>query len=500
MKKRKITPKKLAKKILSDDDVHFTEFHGRKSAWDRRLTGTENQEFSKLIKRYTKSLENKHVSKRAKYIESTLKRAGYNEIEDIEKDFGETVRNFKNHQRYYVKFQDTMIIGIQFGNIREKPITEGVHVAGAHIDSPGIVARIRKLKENFNLGYMLCAPHGGIEPKDWFNEPMVMHFKGESKDEKGKRQPLEFAIGDQNGDPCFIFNEGSVHLTDKTPEIYNLEAILGSKPYPNKTFDPTKRIILNIMNEFYKRYGLTEKDFEKADIWFLPERKPLEIGIDKSMIGAYGQDNWAGAFALLQGFIRAKQPKYTKMAIWYDKEEIGDEGKGSIAVDFIGQVLLPALAYQSKKNLRHHYESMGKSWSMFVDVSGPINPFNPEDHDPRDSAFFSSGVVIPPHSGEVGRFSGNITTPEFMGAITYLFEKNKIPYQISLMGRADNLTANSSSDFHNWAWGEGIDIGISALGLHRTMETISKRDLLELIRAIKSFYLIDDHKNYLIKK
>ena len=148
-----------------------------------------------------------------------------------------------------------------------------------------------------------------------------------------------------------------------------LEAIIGSEPYPDREYDPKKRIILNAMKVLHDKYGITEYDLEDCELWFLPHQKPEFIGIDKSMISGFGQDNWATAFPLLDGFLNAKKPFYTKIAIFYDREEVGDSGRGGLGTSFFTEILFFFFAYVVNTELGHQYRMIEKSWRLFADVA-----------------------------------------------------------------------------------------------------------------------------------
>jgi len=492
--------RELADKLLSNHDVHITEFHGRRSAWDFLRGKTERAAFDRFIRKFLRSLKNRHILQRADYIQKELESAGYEKhtIGSLQETFGGVQRKSRIGQRYYVRFQDTMVVAVQFG---KRPITEGMHMAAAHIDSPAVVSRIKVPKQAFNIAYALCTSYGGIEPKDVFNKQLSMYFHGIVKDKKGKRKRLEFSLGNENGDPCFVIAEGSLHLNESNnPEPCDLEAIIGSKPHPDKTFDPRKRIILAVMRELNKKYDLTEYDLEDGELWFFPAEQAREVGVDKSAISSYGMDNWACAFPLLHGFLSAKQPEYTKVAVFYDNEENCDTGRGSWDTSFFDLLLLPALAYQRKKGTGHHYESLEKSWSLFADVSEPINSYSPSTQDPLNNSYFGSGVAICPSSGDSGR-GGYIVNPAFISAMKTIFNENKVCHQTGIMGRYDEKTAGASDTFHSYVWGGGIDIGVPVLGLHRfTSEVCSKIDVWHTAKAIHAFFSVKDHSKYLLRR
>src|SRR3989344_2367104 len=261
---RKKTP--LERALLNETDIHTTPYHGRISAWDT-LSKREENRFQEFIDAYFKSLRNKHVRERVSFIEHRLKQNQYRPLEEV---LGESIEttlqtetpfSMRSGQRYYVKFEDSLIVALQIG---QRPIIEGMHLIGAHIDSPGIVGRIRKLDQNYNLCYFLCTIRGGLMPKDFFNTPMSLYFHGTRSKGKRKDTIVDFSLGELNGEPHVIFPEQSYHLDEEeeSPKIHQLQAIVGNKPYPSQRVDPRKRIKLNVAYELFKQHKITEFDLE----------------------------------------------------------------------------------------------------------------------------------------------------------------------------------------------------------------------------------------------
>ena len=61
-------------------------------------------------------------------------------------------------------------------------------------------------------------------------------------------------------------------------------------------------------------------------------------GLDRSLVGAYGQDDRVCAYTALMAEIAAKNPVRTTVTILADKEEIGSEGNTGMNSDFLKDV------------------------------------------------------------------------------------------------------------------------------------------------------------------
>ena len=116
-----------------------------------------------------------------------------------------------------------------------------------------------------------------------------------------------------------------------------LNIVIGSYPYlDDDVKDAVKLKVLDILNQMY---GITEKDFLRAEIEMVPAFKAKDVGFDRSMIGAYGQDDRVCAYTALQAEIQVKNPVYTTVTVLTDKEEIGSDGNTGLNSDYLGHFI-----------------------------------------------------------------------------------------------------------------------------------------------------------------
>ena len=55
------------------------------------------------------------------------------------------------------------------------------------------------------------------------------------------------------------------------------------------------------MNILYEKYGIVEKDFLSAELECVPAFKAKDVGFDRSLVGAYGQDDRVCAYTAFTG-------------------------------------------------------------------------------------------------------------------------------------------------------------------------------------------------------
>ena len=91
---------------------------------------------------------------------------------------------------------------------------------------------------------------------------------------------------------------------------------MGSRPYPG--CEGGNAIRLNVLALLNEKYGITEEDFLSADLSAVPAGKARDVGLDRSLIGAYGHDDRVCAYPALMAITEVKSPEKTAIAILTD--------------------------------------------------------------------------------------------------------------------------------------------------------------------------------------
>jgi aspartyl aminopeptidase len=240
--------------------------------------------------------------------------------------------------KVYQHIRDKSLV---FAITGSRPLSEGVNIVGAHVDSPRIDLKTNPLYEDSELAMLDTHYYGGIKYYQWTTIPLAMHGTVIAKD--GKRR--EICIGEDEGDPVFTITDLLPHLAreqmqKKASEFFDgegLDILAGSRPYPDKK--AKDRVKLYLLSLLHEKYGILEEDFAGAEIEFVPAHKARDLGFDRSMIGAYGHDDrccaYAGLSAALEfasstgkgaGAKTYRPPEKTVVCLLTDKEEIGSMG------------------------------------------------------------------------------------------------------------------------------------------------------------------------------
>ena len=269
---------------------------------------------------------------------------------------------------YYVN-RGKSLIATTFG---KKPLEEGLRINGAHIDSPRLDLKPNPLYEKEDIAFFKTHYYGGIRKYQWGTIPLAMHGVIIKKD----GEKVEISIGEDEKDPVFCVTDLLPHLASKQNERplkdglkgEELNILVGSLPFQDEEIkEPVKLLALSLLHD---KYGITEKDFFRAEIEMVPAVKARDIGFDRSLIGAYGQDDRVCAYTALTAEIDAKKPSYTTVTILADKEEIGSVGNTGLNSDFVLHYI-EELAAQADVNVR---EVLKHSLCLSSDVNAAYDP------------------------------------------------------------------------------------------------------------------------------
>jgi aspartyl aminopeptidase len=244
-----------------------------------------------------------------------------------------------------------------------------------------------------------------------------------------------------------------------------------------------------ILDHLHKKYGIVEEDFISAELEVVPAGKSVDVGFDKSMVGAYGQDDRICAYTSFKAILDIKIPEYTSMCLMVDKEEIGSDGPTSIRsrflVDAIGNVLELVDKTYRESQLR---SVLTKSRALSADVNAGVNPLFKDVHEKMNAAKVGYGVVVTKYTGSGGKYLANDASAEYTGAIRRMLNDNKIPWQTAELGKVDEGgggTVAKHIAVHNM---DVIDLGPPVLSMHSPLEIASKVDVYSAYETFSTFF------------
>ncbi len=368
----------------------------------------------------------------------------------------------------------------------KKPVKDGVKIVISHVDSPRLDLKQIPLFEESNSNLALLETHyyGGIKKFHWVVIPLALHGLVFTK--TGKK--IDFSIGEADSDPVFSVPDLLPHLSHEVQDNKklskaisgeSLDIIVGNEPIKGKYENKIKTAIIE---KLHSEYGITEEDFISAELEAVPAFKARDIGFDRSLIGSYGQDDRACAYSALKAILDIKNPNYSVIALFVDKEEIGSEGNTAAQVNTFLRSIIKEL--DSKVDVDR---AMLKSKVISADVNAAVTPNYTDVFELKNASTLGHGIVMSKFTGHGGKYSANDATAEYVSEIRNMLNKEKIPWQTAELGKVDKGGGGTVAKYFSRLGMEVIDLGPAVMSMHAPYEVTSKVDIYSTYLTYKTF-------------
>ena len=393
-------------------------------------------------------------------------------------------KQYKAGDKVYLNNRGKALIAATLGR---RSVAEGVRIGVAHIDSPRLDLKPRPLYEEGEQCFLKTHYYGGIKKYQWTAIPLALHGTIIRKDGSS----LSVAIGEEEGDPVFCVTDLLPHLakdqmakhgSDIIPGEY-LNLLAGSVPYAG---EGTKRVMLAVMSLLNDRYDITEEDFLSAELEVVPSFEACDIGVDRSFIGGYGQDDRVCAYAELKAISDTETPDRTAVCVLADKEEIGSMGVSGMQSRAF-ETFMADLCEQQDVHLRDCFEN---SFCVSADVCNAYDPtfWDVSEYPNRNGARANYGVGICKFTGSRGKSGSNDASAEVVGKLRKIFADNGVVWQMSELGKVDQGGGGTVAQYMANRNIDTIDAGTPVFSMHAPFETVTKFDCYQTYKAMWAFY------------
>lgn len=374
-------------------------------------------------------------------------------------------------------------------NIGYQPLEHGMKILGAHIDTCRLDLKQNPLYESDGFALLDTHYYGGIKKYQWVTIPLAMHGVVIKKDGR----TININIGESENDPVFCVTDLLIHLSQdqmekkasKVIEGENLDILVGNYPLKDGDKESVKKGILKLLKD---KYDIDEDDFLSAEIALVPQGSARELGLDKSMVLGYGQDDRVCSFTSLVAMLEADDtPQRTNCCLLVDKEEIGSYGATGMQSLFFENViaeLLNLLGQYSELNLRR---SLQNSVMLSSDVSSAFDPLYASAYDKKNVAYLGKGMVFNKFTGSRGKSGSSEANAEYVAQLRNALDKNNVAYQFSELGRVD-LGGGGTIAYMMAKYAMNvIDSGVAVMSMHAPFEVTSKVDIYETKKGYSAF-------------
>ena len=456
------------------DDLRSNLFYEKKNGYD--LIGTEERlAVEDYCVGYMDYLNRSRMEREA--VTNAIELAKKNGF--VEYHFGMELK--PGTKIYYNNRSKALILAV----IGKKSLAEGAVIAGAHVDSPRIDLKQVTLYEQDEMCYFKTHYYGGIKKYQWVTIPLELHGAVALKN----GEVVDVVIGREPNEPKFIITDLLPHLAkDQMTKTLaegitgeGLNILIGSAPYADEGKDRVKLAVMSILNDMY---GITEEDFLSAELSAVPAFDVSEIGLDRSLIGGYGQDDRVCAYAELKALFDVTDPERTCVCILADKEETGSDGvTGMQSAAF--DCFMEDLCATQGVALRHCYAN---SFCVSADVSNAFDPLYPEVSEKRSESMINYGVSICKFTGSRGKGGTSDASAELVAYLRRLFAENSVVWQMAELGKVDQGGGGTIAKYMANRNIDTIDAGTPVLSMHAPFEVTSKFDCYMTYKAVLTAY------------
>ena len=392
-------------------------------------------------------------------------------------------KKYKTGDKVYYLNRGKAIILTVFG---KKPVTAGVRIAAAHIDSPRLDLKPNPLYEDEETAFFKTHYYGGIKKYQWTAIPLSLHGVVLLQDGSS----VTVSLGEKEGEPKFVITDLLPHLAKEQEQRTladgirgeELNVLVGSRPFC--TDSGSEQVKLHILKLLHDKYGMTEKDFLSAELEVVPAMPVCDIGFDRSMIGGYGHDDRVCAYPSMTAVFDAESPEYTCLTVLTDKEETGSDGNTGLNSAYM-QYFIEDLA---RMEGAAGYQVLRKSKCLSADVNAAFDPTFPSVQEKRNASFINRGVVITKYTGARGKSGTSDACAEFMSFVRRTLDGAGVVWQQGELGAVDAGGGGTVAKYIANLDVDVVDVGVPVLSMHAPFEVVSKLDVYMAYRAFKAFF------------
>ncbi|PHS28320.1 MAG: peptidase M18 [Robiginitomaculum sp.] len=365
--------------------------------------------------------------------------------------------------------------------IGEDKLETGAHISVSHIDSPRLELKGRPLYGKSGFALFQTNYHGGIKNYQWTNVPLALMGHVDRKD--GTR--VQISVGLKPDDPIFVIPGLSPHVDVDLRGRKNRDVIKAEEMDPivghreKNTKEGAKALVTSYLRETYN-IGLD--DLVSAELALVPAYAPHDLGFDRTLIAAYGQDDRLSAYASIRAILEAKTPKKTAFVWLADNEEVGNRNNTGAHSTYFIDLYSDLLLEQMGDRYREPYlrRALRASRVVSTDVNPGINPIWPSAWEAGNAPRHSQGVNLKVYG------KGNNANSEYIAWIRAMLDDAGIPWQTATykVGKGGGGTLGGELSHYNM---DVVDFGVPVLSIHTPYAISSKVDLYWLYKANAAF-------------
>lgn len=412
--------------------------------------------------------------------------AGYVNLDDVMAE-GRALK--PGDKVYAVNHKKTLMLV----NLGTAPLEQGVNILGAHIDSPRLDIKQNPLYEAGDMAYLDTHYYGGVKAYHWVATPLAIHGVVCKKD----GTTVDVCVGEDAADPVFCISDLLIHLAAdqmKKPaaeavDHENLDVIVGGRPVViegegDEPKEPVKQMLLDLLAE---KYGMDEEDFLSAELEVVPAGAAREMGLDRSMILGYGQDDRVCAYTSLAAQLAVPEVERTSVCLLVDKEEIGSVGATGMTSRFFENAMAEVLELAGCTGNLALRRCLANSRMLSSDVSAGFDQLYADRFEKKNSAIMGRGLCFNKFTGSRGKGGSNDADAEYLALVRDIMDEAGVSFQTCELGRIGAGGGGTIAYILAEYGMQVIDSGVAVLSMHSLYEVTNKADVYEAYKGYKAF-------------
>ena len=389
--------------------------------------------------------------------------------------------------------------GVLLVQLGTEPLESGLNILGAHIDSPRLDVKQNPLDEKNELVTLDTHYYGGIKKYQWVAIPLAIHGVVCKKD----GTTVNVCVGESADDPVFCVSDLLIHLSkDQLAKTASdviegelLDVIVGNRPVKveagagekdeaDAAKSPVKAAVLDLLA---RELGIDEEDLLSAELEVVPAGPARDLGLDRSLILGYGQDDSSCAYPSLVAQLECKAPARTAVTILVDKEEIGSVGATGMTSRFFEDAMAEILDLAGERGPLALRRCLRRSRMLSSDVSAAYDPSYASVFEPKNSCYLGHGLTFNKYTGSRGKSGSNDADAEYVALIRRCMDDAGVHFQTAELGKVDAGGGGTIAYILAKYGMDVIDCGVPVLSMHAPWEATSKADVYEAYRGYKAF-------------
>ena len=389
--------------------------------------------------------------------------------------------------------------GVLLVQLGTEPLEDGLNILGAHIDSPRLDVKQNPLDEKNELVSLDTHYYGGIKKYQWVAIPLAIHGVVCKKD----GSTVSVCVGESADDPVFCVSDLLIHLSkdqlSKTAsdviEGELLDVIVGNRPVKvegdagekgegGAAKSAVKAAVLDLLA---RELGIDEEDLLSAELEVVPAGPARDLGLDRSLILGYGQDDSSCAYPSLVAQLECEAPERTAVTILVDKEEIGSVGATGMTSRFFEDAMAEVLNLAGERGPLALRRCLRRSRMLSSDVSAAYDPSYASVFEPKNSCYLGHGLTFNKYTGSRGKSGSNDADAEYVALIRRCMDDAGVHFQTAELGKVDAGGGGTIAYILAKYGMDVIDCGVPVLSMHAPWEATSKADVYEAYRGYKAF-------------